>query len=118
MKGKSDKEANRFKNEEEIYNVLAQDIEAFYGSVQDQDDIFDLKSEFIDNYRLLWLYAPDEIIKSVNEFLIQSGGSQPSESPQTRAFRESILGMRKRMIKNTSLEPSDFLIVIIARPPD
>jgi len=63
LRMESEKKTNRLKKEEELYNILLKDIEAFYEASKGHEGIKEKRQEFVEAYRLLWLYATDEIIQ-------------------------------------------------------
>jgi alpha-amylase/alpha-mannosidase (GH57 family) len=68
---------------------------------------------FYEHYRLAWLYASDEVIKSINNFLNSIGGSQVSPTDADKASRKMIFEMRKAIKGKTDLKPDDFLIITV-----
>src|SRR3989338_10486192 len=64
------KQEERFRIQEEAYRQLMQDINFIYVSEGvDQIEVSNKKRRFIENYRLLFLHAPDEVIHGINNFL-------------------------------------------------
>jgi hypothetical protein len=69
-----------------------------------------LKKEFIQAYRQIWLYSPDEVIKKINAFFVSSGYSKQIETAQDKAARDMVFTMRKTIQGDTELKPEEFLI--------
>jgi hypothetical protein len=101
------KRKERQESEIRYYNML-QNLTGFMG-IGDKKQI----DTFYEHYRIAWLYAPDEVIKSVNNFLISVGGAQPSPSKSDIESRKMIFEMRRAFKGKTSLKPEDFLIIIV-----
>jgi len=96
----------QYKRKEENYRELLRCIRGFYVSSQDTA----MKSQYVHQNNLLWLYAPDHVIRAANSFLekVQAGVQDKEE-----AFGEVVLLARKdllsrRIVQRTDLTPSDF----------
>jgi len=77
----------------------------YVGNLQKRD-------RFIENYRLLFLYAPDEVVRGVNEILDAMTSNKPQDDEAMKAKKkkiaESMLTLRKQFERKTKLSPDDF----------
>jgi hypothetical protein len=74
----------------------------------------DLKEEFYEAYRQIWLYATDETILKINNFFYATGAKRQtidelSESDLKHA--EMILQLRQEFYGTTKLKPENYLII-------
>jgi hypothetical protein len=90
---------------EERYFKLINCLEGFYESINDPL----LKTQFINELKLCWLYAPDSIIRKGNEFLstVKLGNISTSEEKE-KALAEFVLSIRKDMQGKSTLNHNDF----------
>src|SRR3989304_4276752 len=65
------KRKERKESEQRYFNML-QNLTGFYTGSLDKKKI----DTFYEQYRLAWLYAPDEVIKSINKFIEPAGGAK------------------------------------------
>jgi len=82
-------------------------IKAFRESTIDPEGI----DNFYDAYRQIWLYAPDDTIRSLNNFFRGIGAKEPEITDAGRTAAEMVLGMRKAYYGKTKLKPEDFLVI-------
>jgi len=74
------------------------------------------RRRFLEAYRHLWLYAPDEIIHKVNDFLLESGYKHAIYTAEEATATELIYSMRKAIYGDTKLTRKDvFLAMTIDR---
>ncbi len=99
-----------FQRKEEKYKELIRCLRGFYVGSDDRD----LKSEFINQLNLCWMYCPDEVIQKAYQFL-GTVHTSPSLTNMTKenAVGELILVIRQDLIgrkrfKKTELTSSDF----------
>jgi len=110
---KSEKELRVWRqNEERFFNMLTF-LEGFYVGSLDEEGARIAKRKFVEAYRQIWLYSPDEVIEKINDFLIASGCKPASETPQNKTAQEMVLWMRKTIYGDTRLEPEQFLFAAI-----
>jgi hypothetical protein len=108
LKLKTEPKRKERQESEERYNQMLKNFTGFIGNA-DKKQI----DTFYENYRLAWLYAPDEVIRSINTFLVSIGGSQLSPAESDKASRKMIFEMRKAFKGKTDLKPDDFLIITV-----
>lgn len=100
----------QYKRKEQSYATLIKSIRGFYVNSQDKE----LKSRFIEQLNLCWLYAPDEVIKKGYDFLSTIHTGQKS----TDEVKESALGdfvatirkdlLEQRIVTKTKLTGKDY----------
>lgn len=99
------------KEREEIesrYFNMIKNLKGFYTTSLNKDE----KRVFQKHYRLAWLYAPDDVIKAINDFL--NAVSRPSSvdgERERKATRNMMYEMRKSFRGKTELKAEDFLIL-------
>jgi hypothetical protein len=89
------------------YSDMIGNIPSFFAGARDPEGI----KKFTDAYRRAWLYVSDEVIESINGFLISAGGVQGQETKADKDLRNMIWTMRKDFKKDTKLKREQFLIV-------
>ena len=67
---------------------------------------------FLEAYRHLWLYAPDEIIHKVNDFLLESGYKYAIYTEAEMTAAELIYSMRKAIFGDTKLTRKDVFLAM------
>ncbi len=99
-----------YERKEESYKELLRTLRGFYVSGQDTQ----LKSEFLHQLNLCWLYAPDEVIKKAYKFLsfVHTGVTVTDEEKEL-AVGALITEIRKdlisrNVISKSALKPEDF----------
>ena len=100
--------------EERFFNMLSllSSFSIDAGGVKSIDD----QRRFLEAYRHLWLYAPDEIIHKVNDFLLESGYTYAKYTAEEVTAAEIIYSMRKAIYGDTKLTRKDvFLAMTIDR---
>jgi len=113
----SEKELRIYNKKEELMNIALTNIDSFH-VIDSTDDITneDTRSKrviFMDSYRHLWLYATDEEIRAINDFLAHSGYKRPDFSPGREEYQRMVLMMRRGMVPNTNLREDDFYIASV-----
>ncbi|MFL5814667.1 MAG: hypothetical protein ACJ763_13920 [Bdellovibrionia bacterium] len=106
--------ANRMAQErmrrEERYQALLDSLRGFYVSSYDQS----LRSEFLRQLNLAWMYCPDAVIKVAYEFLeTVRDQKKVKDEEKELALGRLVLAIRKDMasgkiLKKTNLSPEDF----------
>lgn len=104
----------RLELQEEAYRELMRCSDFIYaGNIT---DVLEKKDKFIQNYRLLFLHAPDVVILKINNFLevmssdVKEDDSKTVEKKKTIA--DSLLSLRKQFMKRTKLNSSDYKHII------
>ena len=103
--------SEQLQRKEERYKELLRCLKGFYVGRQDSD----LKSQFVEQVKLCWLYAPDDVVKKANAFFasIHAERQPPAtDEEKERALAEFVLAIRedmlsRRLVSRTSLSPSD-----------
>lgn len=107
---KSKRIQHEYERKEERYKELLCNLRGFYSSLNDAK----LKTEFINQLNLCWLYAPDEVIKKAYQFLgLVHTGTKSNDIEKELAVGELVVEIRKdlmarKIVKNSSLKPEDF----------
>lgn len=101
----------RFKIQEEAYRQLMQDINFIYRDVEsDLAEVSNKKKRFIENYRLIFLHAPDDVIYGINNFLDVMTLDRLADTEEMiekkLKIAESMLILRKQFIARTKLKKS------------
>ena len=107
MNEKSKRNWESYKSREEKYINLIENLEGFYESSIDTEK----KRKFINELKLCWLYAPDNVIMAANTFLkYNSVGTNVTMDERHKSVGKLILEIRKDL-KNTKnkLSEKDFL---------
>ena len=99
----------------ELYEELIKNAEGFYVSMP-PDQAEELKREFIRKYRKIFLYASDELIQSINAFLISvhvMTHDPVSDDEKKRLFGNMIINARKDMLCLTDLSISEAIFLFL-----
>lgn len=102
---KRDESMLRFK--EEKYAKLLVKLQGFVGSTS----TVQLKREFFEEQYQSWLYASDEVVKSINDMVrlvIENHGAEPNPDMGRKAVGEVVLAMRRDLLKKTKLDYTAF----------
>ena len=103
-----------YKRKEEKYSNLIRSLRGFYISLSDKELEKKLRTEFLNQLNLCWMYCPDEVIYKAYNFLFTVRADQKqSDEKREKAIGEFILAIRKDLIgrkplKETKLRPEDF----------
>ena len=104
-------EQKRFsKLQEESYRKVMANIDFVYQGT-DQVQQMHKKNIFLSNYRIMFLYADDDIIRAVNNILdIQTTYPKDTKEMQDKKRRisQSIIALRTKTVKSTKLTEDDF----------
>ncbi len=91
----------------ERYTKLLQAMSGFYGKGVKED-----KEKFLEEYRIAWLFASDDVILSINEFFKVIDSKTRGEftgDEQLIALSKVVCNIRKDIMKNeTKLLPENF----------
>jgi len=99
-----------YKRKEEKYSELIRSLRGFYVDSFNKD----LRTEFLNQINLCWMYCPDEVIHKAYNFLLMVHTDQKySAEEEEKAVGEFILAIRKDLISRkpvgkTNLKPEDF----------
>jgi Pyruvate/2-oxoacid:ferredoxin oxidoreductase delta subunit len=99
-----------YKRKEEKYSELIRSLRGFYIESSSKE----LKTEFLNQLNLCWMYCPDEVIYKAYGFLFMVHTDQRhSHEKKEKAVGEFMLAIRKDMIsrkplRKTNLKPEDF----------
>jgi len=99
-----------YKRKEEKYSELIRSLRGFYVSSSSKE----LKTEFLNQLNLCWMYCPDEVIRKAYNFLSMVHTDQKHlDEEKEEAIGEFVLAIRKDLIsrkplRKTNLKPGDF----------
>jgi Pyruvate/2-oxoacid:ferredoxin oxidoreductase delta subunit len=99
-----------YKRKEEKYSELIRSLRGFYVDSSNKE----LKTEFLNQLNLCWMYCPDEVIyKAYNFLLMVHTDSKHTYEETEKAVGEFVLAIRKDLIsrkpfRKTNLKPEDF----------
>jgi hypothetical protein len=111
IKLRTDPKRKERQENEVRYNNLLKNLTGFIAGTDNKEQI----ETFYEHYRLAWLYAPDEVIKAINGFLIAVGGAQKPSTESDKASRKMVFEIRKAFKGKTELKPDDFLIIVVPK---
>lgn len=106
-----------YQRKESNYKILISSLRGFYTSSSNSDEAKKLKSEFLLQLDICWLYCPDEVIKKAYLFLNTVHTSNKcSDEEKENALGAFIVSIRNDLIKRnftrkTKLKESDFKIL-------
>ena len=104
-RAKRDEAALRFK--EEKYAKLLIKLQGFVGSTASMQ----LKKEFFEEQYQSWLYASDDVVKSINDLIrlvIDNYGAEPNREMGRKVVGEVVLAMRRDLLRKTDLDYTAF----------
>jgi len=106
-----------FKIKEGAYREVMKNIGFIYEGVElAPEELLKKKYNFLDNYRLMFLYSEDEIIKEINNLLDVLVFSWPKDDEKMKdkksKIARSMIILRKQIVKDTVLTEKDFKHVI------
>lgn len=96
--------------EERFFNMLSL-LDSYSTEARDIKAKEDQR-KFLEAYRHLWLYAPDEIIRKVNDFLLESGYKYAKYTAEEVTAAELIYSMRKAIYGDTKLTRKDVFLAM------
>jgi len=70
-----------------------------------------MKREFFEEQYQAWLYASDEVVRSLNamvRLVVETSGSTPQPQAGRKAVGEIVLAMRRDVLSKTSLGYTEF----------
>ena len=89
---------------EERYRALLSSLRGFYAEAEDPS----LKQEFANQYGLCWLYCPDDVIGTLNAFLIlMKEGAQATNEQKTAALAKLIGTIRRDLLSKTAVRKTN-----------
>ena len=104
------KKLKQLPTKEKFFSILLKNTETFRVGKGKQE----LKEEFYEAYKQIWLYATDETIKKINSFFYsQSAKHQIKEDLSEPNLRhaEMILQLKQEFYGTTQLRPEDYLVI-------
>jgi len=109
---RSKRQTEEYKRKEESYKELLSTLRGFYVETKNTD----LKTKFLDQINLCWLYTSDEVINKAYAFLdtVHTNAAVPySDEIKEEAVGALIVAIRKdllsrKIVKNTKLKAKDF----------
>lgn len=117
FKWEKQKKSGSIHRKEERYAELVKSIKGFYVNSENPE----LKSVFIDQVNLCWLYCPDQVIYKLYNFL-KSVKNSSTDEQKLKALGEVFVEIRKDLIKDSKLssdlKPNDFKIYSPTTPND
>jgi hypothetical protein len=109
---KREEKRKRLQIQEESYRDLMKCIDFIYKKDTDPEETKEKKEKFLKNYRLLFLHAPDKVVKGINNFLDVMTENEPIDSPEMKdkksKIADSMIILRKQIVNNTKLTNDDF----------
>ena len=99
-----------YKRKEEKYSGLIRSLRGFYVDSFNKE----LRSEFLNQLNLCWMYCPDEVIHKAYNFLLMVHTDQRhSDEEKEKTVGELMLAIRKDLtsrkpLGKTNLTPGDF----------
>jgi Pyruvate/2-oxoacid:ferredoxin oxidoreductase delta subunit len=99
-----------YKRKEEKYSALIRSLRGFYVDSFNKE----LRTEFLNQLNLCWMYCPDEVIHKAYNFLLMVHTDQKhSDEEKEKAVGELMFVIRKDLIsrkplEKTNLKPEDF----------
>ncbi len=94
----------QYKRKEVNYKELLRTSKGFYVATDDTK----LKNEFLEQLKLCWLYAPDEVITTAYNFIeTVHTNSQKTDEERERAFGVFVAAMRKDILSTAFLKKSN-----------
>ena len=94
-----------YKRKEEKYSELIRSLRGFYVNSSSKE----LKTEFLNQLNLCWMYCPDEVIYKAYNFLFMVHTNQKhSDEEKEKAVGAFMLAIRKDMISRGSLRKTNF----------
>lgn len=102
-----------FKIKEDAYREVMKNIDFIYKGVGlAPEEVLKKKNNFLENYRLMFLYSEDEIIKEIDNVLDVLVPSWPNDDEKMKdkknKIARSMIILRKQIVKNTVLTEKDF----------
>jgi len=102
-----------FKIKEDAYREVMKNIDFIYQGIElPRETILKKKYNFLENYRLIFLYSEDEVIKEINNVLDVLVSSWPNDdekmNEKKNKIARSMIILRKQIVKDTVLTEKDF----------
>lgn len=102
-----------FAIKENAYREVMKNIDFVYRKTNlTPEEILKKKNNFLENYRLMFLYSEDEVIKEINNVLDTLVSSWPKDIGEMKEKKDkiarSMIILRKQIITNTGLTEKDF----------
>ena len=103
--------ADQYQRKEANYKELLRSLRGFYVGANNADE---LKSEFLNQLNIAWLYCPDDVIKKGYAFLDTVHTQKVSpDADKERALGVFVAAIRcdllsRKLVRKTTLSPTDF----------
>lgn len=105
---RSKRRHEEYKRKEERYLGLIRSISGFYVDSFSRE----LRTEFLNQRDICWMYCPDDIIRKANNFLSMVHTDQKhSDEEKEKSVQELILAIRKDLVRKTKLKLGDFKLL-------
>lgn len=98
---------SEYQRKEQLYREMLKSVAVFYKGVSVPGQAG--AAAFLEEYRLAWLYASDDVIRALNSFLgTQDANRTPEEKDRLgqKALAELVLAVRKDLF-NTAKRPTN-----------
>ncbi len=102
---------NEYQRREQLYREMLKSMAVFYKGVGQLAGA----GSFLEQYRLAWLYAPDEVIRAIEAFLVTQKTEIPADQKDQlgrKALAELVSSVRKDLFAmaklSTTLAAADF----------
>lgn len=99
---KSKRRYERYKRKEEHYAELILSIDGFYAGFESQE----LKSTFIHQVNLCWLYCPDDVITKLYAFLRSVENGTDDDRLKVKLLGEVMEAIRNDLFKDSKMKSS------------
>jgi hypothetical protein len=98
----------QYQRKESSYIKLLSSSKGFSQGIQEQQGML-LKEDFLDQLTLCWLYASDEVIRSIYRFLdtIRVTASPELQMKKDEAYAEFVAELRKDLISGEFIKETD-----------
>ncbi|MGX1191574.1 hypothetical protein [Metabacillus sp. SLBN-84] len=96
---RSKRKHESYKRKEERYAELIKSIKGFYVNSGNTD----LKSNFLEQVNLCWLYCPDEVVIKLYEFLETVKTTSSDDNQKEIALGKVMVAIRNDLLKDTKM---------------
>lgn len=102
---RKERENTKWKQMHERFFTMLTSLPGFFVLTRDLEK----KRKFVEAYFHIFLYAPDDTIKKLNEALVSMGYRKESLTQADKAMQETVLAMRRTLYGDTELQHADVL---------
>lgn len=96
---RSKRKHENYKRKEERYAELIKSIKGFYVNSSNTD----LKSNFLEQVNLCWMYCPDEVVIKLYEFLETVKANSSADNQKEIVLGEVMIAIRNDLLKDTKM---------------